>query len=309
MLWLITAIISYFLLAIVFLLDKYLLVQRIPDPKVYAFYIGLISILTVFLIPFVGFEVPELKVVLLSLVTGVVFILALFYFFKALRAFEASRIVPAVGGILPLFTLVFVYFISGGEEVLSLPDFSAFLLLILGTVLITYRQDKGLSTQSLKLSFLAAFLFALYFILLKYVYLDLSFWSGLIWTRVGAFLAAIFLFLAFLEVRRELLKKTLTFSFKWSSIFGATPFLFVLTRIGAGLAGLFQMWAVFLAPFIGIALINALQGTQYLFLFLITTLVSLRFPGILREEISGPILLQKVLAILLISAGIAILTF
>lgn len=307
--WLIVAILSYFILACVFLLDKYLLVQRIPSPKIYVFYVGLFSALALFLVPFVDFYAPEGRIIFLSLLTGAVFILALLAFFKALLVFEASRIVPLVGAILPVFTLISIYLFSGGKETLGSFEFLAFFLLIIGSVLITHEEKKGISWQSFRFSLLAAFLFAVYFSLLKYIYLILPFWTGLIWTRMGSFLMALFFFLGFEEIRKKVLfKKPLSLKLISSKQI-ITPFLFILTRVGAGVAGLLQLWAVFLVPPAKVAIINALQGTQYLFLLLLVVFLSLRFPQILEEEISKIILFKKFLAIGFILSGLAILAF
>ena len=59
MTWLVAALSTYLILAIVFLVDKYLLTQRIPNPKVYSFYVGGLGVLALVLIPFVDFSVPE----------------------------------------------------------------------------------------------------------------------------------------------------------------------------------------------------------------------------------------------------------
>jgi len=52
--WLTLIILAYFLFAIVALGDKYLL-KGPPNPKIYTFYVGVLGILALFLIPFVGF--------------------------------------------------------------------------------------------------------------------------------------------------------------------------------------------------------------------------------------------------------------
>ena len=49
MLWLIAIISAYLLLAVVALIDRYLLAGK-PDPKVYAFYVGLLSLLLLLVI-------------------------------------------------------------------------------------------------------------------------------------------------------------------------------------------------------------------------------------------------------------------
>lgn len=95
----------------------------------------------------------------------------MFWFLKALRLFEASRVVPAVGGLLPIFAFFLIYAFSGGKEILKFWEFLAFDLLILGSVLVTYERAKKIFLKSLQVSGIAAFFLALSFVLAKYVYL------------------------------------------------------------------------------------------------------------------------------------------
>ena len=120
MLWLTVAISAYLILAIVFLVDKYLLVGPIPNPQVYTFYIGTLGILVLILAPFVGLYIPELSQIVLSLLAGALFIYGIFWLNKALRLFEASRVIPAIGGILPIFSFLLIYIFSGGKEIFTL---------------------------------------------------------------------------------------------------------------------------------------------------------------------------------------------
>lgn len=300
MLWLIVAISAYLILALVFLVDKYLLTSSIPNPKVYAFYVGTLGILVLFLAPFVGFYIPKISQIALSLLAGATFICGTFWFYKALRLFEPSRVVPAVGGLTPLFTFGLIYLFSGGEEILSFFEIIAFIFLISGSILINLKKEKLINLKSLKFSVLTAFLVSLSFVLIKYVYLEQPFWNGFIWRSVGGFLAAFCFFVFFPEIKKEIFKKREKFPQKTTAIF--------LTNQAAGAtAAILQNWAIFLAPLAYVAFINALQGVQYAFLLIFTIFLSLKLPRILKEEISKEAILQKLLAILLIGGGLAIL--
>ncbi len=294
-------------------MDKYLLVKKILNPKIYVSYVCILNLLVLIIIPFVGFYLPEIKIIAFSFLIGAVFFFALFWFFKALGLFEASRVVPTVGGVSPIFSLILIYLFSIGKEKLTLLEFLAFILLILGSVLITYDRTKRVSFQIFKLSLLSALLFSLYFVLLKYVYLFLPFWQGLIWTRIGTALTAFIFLLSFSETRQEFFGKrfaSLGVRPLMKIVFTkTTPFLFILTRIIAGTAGLLQTWAVFLAPIAFLPIVNALQGTQYVFLLFLASFISFKFPRILQEEISRQTIFQKILSILLIGMGLAILAF
>ncbi len=298
MLWLVVAISAYFLFAVVALGDKYLL-SGPPNPKSYSFYVGVLGILALVLIPFVGFSIPEISQILLSFLAGAIFIFALFGLYTGLENFEASRIVPAIGGLLPLFTLGLVYLFSYGKEVLTSGDLLAFILLISGSCLIVFKKGKSITSKSLQIAAITAFLFAIAFVLTKFVYLSQPFWSGFIWMRIGGFLAAI-CFIFTREVKKEIFEKKFTFQKKTGTIFLFNQ------GIGAG-AFILQNWAIALVPLGLLAFINALEGTKYLFLLIFTILFALKFPKILKEEISRKILFQKILAILLIGGGLVLL--
>ncbi len=297
MLWLAIILSSYFLLGAVQLVDKYVLGERIQSSKVYSFYVGVSGIVVLLLVPFGFLVIPKISDIVLALAAGAFNTLAIYAFFVGLKNFEASRIIPAVGAFLPLFTLGFTITQNGGS--LTPADISVFLLLTLGAFLITWERKKKFSWGSMKIAVLAAFLFAVYFILMKFVYLAQPFISGLIWTRVGAFLAALG-FLFFREVREDI--------FRGPQIAEKKNWVVVLPNQAAGgLAVVLQNWAVALAPFAYLGIINALEGVKYVFLLIFAFLVSTKFPRVLKEEISQDVIYQKIIAILLIGAGLAIL--
>ncbi|MFH0932684.1 MAG: hypothetical protein V1819_04080 [bacterium] len=299
MTWLIVTILSYLILAVAFLVDKYLLIGSISNPKVYTFYVGMSGILALALIPFVGFYIPGAWQIFLALACGIFFTGGLFWFYKALRLFEPSRVVPAVGGILPVFSFLLILIFSKGKAVFSPFDCVAFVLLILGSVLITYKKSQKISLKCLFISSVAAILLAFYFVLAKYVYLGQSFWTGLIWIRIGGFLAALGLLLT-REVRSELFKAKIGLQKKTAVLF--------LSNQAAGAGGnILQSWAIALAPLAYVATINALAGIQYVFLFIFSIMLSFKFPKILKEEISKEVIIQKIVAILLIGGGLLVL--
>lgn len=331
MLWLITAISAYLILAIVFLVDKHLISGPVPNPKIYTFYVGILGALVLVIAPFIGFYIPDLSQIFLSFLAGALFIYALFWLYKALRIFEASRVALAVGALVPVFSLVFVYLFSKGEEILQFQELSALIFLILGAVLIVHKKTK-ISFKSFKFSAFSAFLLSLSFVLSKYVYLEQPFWNGFIWIRIGGLVFVLCFFLFSKEIKEEIFtqhhffKKSLKqtnstksgtgLKKKEQPVFSTkkTAALFISNQILGGGAAILQNWAIFLAPLTYVALINALQGIQYLFLLIFTLIISLTWPfwaeriGI-KEEISKKILLRKLLAILSIGIGLALLAF
>ena len=324
--WLTLTILAYLFFALASFWDKYILGGPLPSPKIYSFYVGLLALSALLLIP-IGvlisfgfltpletifpeplkvFLIPELSLIILALATGMIFLLALFAYYRAIRDFEISRVVPAVGGIIPLFTLGIIYFfvfipleLGFQKLILGSRGYLALIFLILGSVILTLHREKLATLKSLKISFIAAFLFSLSYVLSKIVYSFLPFWPGFIWIRMGTFLGAMF-FLAFSEVRAGIFNRAGIFRKKI-----ALPFLFA--KGAGGLGSIFQNRAIFLAPVIFLPIITALSGIQYVFLLILVTLLFFKFPKILEEEISKKVLFQKIIAILLIGTGLILL--
>jgi drug/metabolite transporter (DMT)-like permease len=296
MLWLIIAILAYFFFALSSLGDRYLLIGP-PNPKTYAFYVGILSIVVLALFPFLGFSIPGWQQAGLSLLYGLVFILALLSLYGGLERFEVSRIIPALGGFLPVFTFLLAFLFLTQEGFFSYGKVFSFCLLVLGGIFVSRGKSFGFSLKSLFFSALAALFLSLCFIISKIIYSDFGFWPGFIWMRLGVFVIALFLIL-FKDVRKEIFTKKKSFSKK-------TGFVFLgVQAVGAG-AVVLQNWSIALANDIYVPFVSALQGVQYLFLFVL----SLLFYKVLKEDTSKKIIFQKVFAIILILAGLIILAY
>lgn len=310
MLWIIFAVIAYFLLAISSIIDDFLLTKSLAKPKVYAFYAGILGIFAFVLAPFFGFVMPDIITLLIALLSGVFWFFALLGLYESLRLFEASRVIPAIGGILPVFTLVFSYiFALQSNEAITPLGFGkilAFIFLIIGSILISLEKNSRITKKNFVLSGLTALLFALSFFTAKLVYISQPFISGLIWIKVGGFLIAL-LFLSSKEVRENIFKKKakrVLSSFKKPKV----VLLFLSNQlIGTG-AGILQNLAIFLAPISYLAFINAIEGIRYVFLLILTIILSYSFPRFLSDKVSKQVVFQKIFAILFIIAGLILLT-
>jgi len=298
MLWLIVTISAYFLSAIVALFDKYLLKGPIPGPKIYSFYVGILGIFSLVLIP-LGFIIPPPPQIFLSILAGALYIFSLSVFLKAVKLFEVSRVVPSVGAMTPFFVLGLTFL--SAKQILSFYQFLAFFFLLFGGFLINWEKEKKINLNCLWLSLIAAFLFSLAFFFSKFVYLAQPFWSGFIWMRIGGFLGALF-FLFSKEVKEELFKKRISFSPRIGGIL-------ILGQLIGGSGFILQNFAIKLVPLNLFAFVNALEGTKYTFLLIFTIFLSLKFPQILKEEITRKIIFQKIVAILFIGGGLALLAF
>jgi drug/metabolite transporter (DMT)-like permease len=299
--WLIATILSYFFLALVSLFDRYLLVGPIKSPFAYTFYVGILWFFISFpLIPF-GFKMPNFQFLFFGFATGFIRIFAILFLTKAILESEISRVIPAIGALLPIFTFFLFLIFLPETRVLNPFYILAFLLLILGSVFISLEKFSFdfFSFKKLKYPIFASFLFALNFFLTKILYLKLNFVTGLFLILFGGGIGVIS-FLLFPKIKKEILSQKPVPKVSGIFIFGQAV---------GGLGVLFQFLALYLAKPNQVPLINALEGVRYVFLLFFVFILSILKPEILKEEIKGKILYQKIFAVLLISLGLAILSF
>ena len=89
MLWLYLAITAYFINAVVFVIDKYLLAAPIPKYRAYAFGVSVLSLGAVFLIPF-GVSWYGLNYFLIAVSAGASFFIGLIFLYRAIRESDIS---------------------------------------------------------------------------------------------------------------------------------------------------------------------------------------------------------------------------
>lgn len=295
--WLLFAIVGYFLYAVVTVTSKFLLRQpATTKPLVFTFWVGILSIFTFALAPF-GLSWPGWGWFGFDLLVGILFFAALLFFYKALDINEASRVASAIGGLLPIFVLLFSFvFLS---EKLDWRQLLAFFLLISGGFLISLEKNRTGFKENLKgIKFIiwTILLSAIYWVSAKYAFNGQGFITGFIWTRLGLVLAAL-LVLLWPAWRRQVFNSVRQTTSGLSILMISDKFL-------SGFGSLFVHLALFGAS---ASLVQAMQGTEYVFLLFLAIFLSKKFPQILREKASPEIFLQKALAILLIGGGLAIL--
>jgi len=293
--WTLITIFSYFLNAIASVGDKILVSKKIPNPIAYSFYVGILSIFVIFLMPF-GFSMPPLNILIIALLSGATFLFALIFLFRTLVDGEPSRVFTGFGGMVPLFTLLLSFIIL--NQVLTIKEFFIFILLTASGLLILESKNKlFFYKKEFKKIVIAAFLFSLALVLAKYVYLNHPFLSGFIWTRLGSLLTALLLLLSG-ENRRKIFKTTKNTQKKHK-------ILLVLNKILAGAAFLLLNFAIAKG---NVSIINAMKGVEYGFIFIIAIIFSLKFPSLLKEHLTRKTVFKKIISIILIGLGLFVLS-
>lgn len=293
--WVLIALIAYIVIAFAQLVDKAMLNVAMKEAKSYVFLTGSMNLLVLVLLPF-GVTMLDFNILLISLFGGALFIVALIPFLSALQGDDASRIIPLVGGLIPLF-------IFTGEILFLNASFSkitllAFALLVTGSIVLTISHSTSARRSWLSVfkAILGSLLFAASFVITKYVFDNIGFINGFFWMRIGGVLVAIALFMR-KDVRRGLKQffkhNPLSLRIGYFANQGLNGFGFVL-----------QNYAISLAS---VSLVTALQGVQYLFVILFIVIASKFKPGLIGEKITKGILVEKLAAVAIIITGIALL--
>jgi len=296
--WILITISAHFLNAVVMIIDKHLVSNTVLKPVAYTFYSGIFQILFLIAIPIYGFACPEARYAVLGVLIGVLFILALLIFYKAMRLSAASRVIPVVGGAVPIFTFFLSYIFLG--ERLTLWQMVAFALLVLGGVIISSRFNNGKIAIIKGFSFavLAGFLFAVYYTATKFLFLSMPFFEGFIILQVGGFLGSLMLLIS-ASNRKAIFSTSQTVKKK-------TAYLFIPNKIIAALAAIMIFYAISIEES-SVAIINSLQASQYVFLLVLTIFLSKKLPDLYNEQTDKKTIMQKLLAIGLIGLGLALL--
>lgn len=290
--WLLVSSIAYLFNAISMAVNKSLLNKSIPNPVVYTFYISMLGLIAFVLAPF-GLYWIGTKFFIISLFAGLFYTYALLAMFKALIYDEVSRITPLIGSWQPIFVFILAFVLLG--ERLMLSQVGGFILILIGGFLITKHWEKS-QKQNSKLFFLAilsSLLFALSFVVSKYLFDEVGFISGFVWTRIGSFIGAIILLL-WAKNRKAIFSSV-------GSTGQKVTLLFFGGQLAGGLYFIMLNWSISIGS---VTLINAMQGIQYVFLFFIVLLLSKKHPEWLKENTSKKVLLQKIVSIVLIGIGL-----
>ncbi len=203
--WLIFAFLGTVFFSGAGVLDKLLLTNCTNDSKAYIVCQVLaqqLFTIPVFLIVGAKFVYPES---LIALLFGCLQIFPSFFYMKALQTEEASK-VSALEYVYPVFVFVGSIFLFG--EVLNLKCCAGGLLLIFGTLLLSYKKDGALGnvsngsnpkilTNLMALSpvikpFLSYWILtAIYYLSLKYLLISIDEWNLYIWSSLGGLMVVL----------------------------------------------------------------------------------------------------------------------
>ena len=297
--YLLFAILGYVALAIVNILDKYLVsASKKTSLLVFVFYAGIFCLPLFLLVPWVGLPHSTTDLLLGSF-SGFMFLAALLVMYFGFQKTEVSHSGPLVGVSTTLFVVLLSRLFLG--EILTSLELIGIFIIVIGCVLFSFQKTKKMSgfSRALCWAILSGLLFACSHVSAKYMYIEYDFWTGTVWTKgiMGIF-GVILLIVP--SVRRELFKKQVK-----NSSFSRSTILPVLTNrifsiVGTGLT----QYAIALGS---VSIVNALQGVQYAILIVLILFLTRYHPKVFKEFYTKSELILEVVAVIIVAGGLALL--
>jgi drug/metabolite transporter (DMT)-like permease len=306
-LWLLLAIGGQLINSIVALIDKFVVTsKRVPRPSLYVFYTGVLVVFSLLLYavdPLIGRWVeglpairnvylPDLYILMHSVLAAGFMLSALYFLFKALVKADASDVFPVIGGMSAFFVLLLSFLYFGST--LHTTFFFGFVFLVLGTIFVSHFRFKK---KTFYLTIAASVLFAFQSVSLKKLFNETGFDNGFFW--FSTFAIVLSLCMLFLPTIRNSL-----FHHRKSSNVKSADKLIIFGKVLAGIGGLMITKAIDLG---NVTIVQSLGGLQYLFLFLFALFLGSKTHKDLGENVTRKDLVQKFIAMTLILIGFVLL--
>lgn len=285
------AIIAQALIGISLVWDKVLLQRKeMQSLASYVFWLGAISIFGLLLIPF-GFEMPPFRVLWIAVLAGFTDLIATWFYYAALKRGQASEELAAMGGFMPLATVLISIPLLGVNMHGRL---SGFVLMTLGGFVMFFAEKLPLS-RMLPLVILACGLFGLTDVLQKLVFNQTKFVSGYVFFTIGTFAGSMALLLR-PSWRHQI--------FTQSKDAPPRSKLGYLTN--RFLAGVGSFLVVFAVSRTSPSMVEAVSGLRYVMIFLGAYAITRLKPSWFREDFSPQALVIKVIGTSLVVAGLVL---
>lgn len=293
--WLFFALAAPAVYTSVVFIDKYIVSKQLKDPQcmpIYATIMGLVG--GSFIWAITGFPILSPKDTFVMLLTGVLTVFSFVAYYKAI-SFEDASYINMLFQMFPILVLTLAYLFL--NEPISAKQLIGFVI-IFAAVLAASVKISDLHQIRLSKAF---FLILLYDILLatsalliKYSINDSSFSNIISYQSFGVGIGGIFLAIVSPSIRKS-------FTSSWQTLkkqtIGAMFFNEALFIVGRSLT----YFAFSIGP---IALVSVLEGTGVFYGIIFALILTLLLPSILKEDISGRILVSKLILGILLVFGV-----
>jgi drug/metabolite transporter (DMT)-like permease len=304
MTWFFVALAAPFLWALVNIADQYLITKYSDREKEHSsgglvLFSSLIGIFIAILIALFTNGVFNIIMsdALLLMLTGLLTIVWIVLYLYALEVEEVSSVAPWFLTV-PIFGYIFGNIFLG--ETLTLNQIIGSIIILVGVIVLTLNftnEEKKFKHKPVIYMILACILVALSGVIFKFVTVENNFWISSFWEYAGLGLSGLLIYIFIPKYRRE---------FMHMNKHGGRK-IFVVNTVSelATISGnLLTNYALLLAPVTMVYLVGSFQPAIVLGLTLIGTKL---LPHIIKEDMSRNVLEPKIIAILIMIVGSAIL--
>jgi|GEM_PF-1043261 len=298
MLWVLYALIARFLWSWTNIGDKFLLTNKVKDPLVYVAMGFLADIVVIPLWMFWGFHWYGWPVFWFMVLDAVLFFSGTFFYVLSAQREEISR-VNLLWNLAPLQGLWLSWIILG--EVLSGRQLIALAILLIGSVLAGLHFGKGKNSFKFSLGFwlmiMSTLLYAGGDIITHFLVIQ-----GVPSLQLAGYQLCLLPILALFMYLFKGFRQRFTVEKKY---YGIKVILFLIgIAVFSRLGILFNMKALGMGH---ISLINVLEGSQTIMVFILAVLFTYFAPKFLKEEWDRKNLLLKMAALVLLVVGVVVL--
>ncbi|MBI4426951.1 MAG: hypothetical protein HY569_00480 [Candidatus Magasanikbacteria bacterium] len=295
--WFFIAVAGYFLLAIVFILDKLIVQKSVSKPVVYTFYSTIIMFGALLGLPFVGFGLLAGIDWLWATMSGVAFGLALWTFYLAVHHGEVTHIGPFNGAMVTVFLYVLGWQFLG--EKLSGLQMGGIVILVFASLLLSFEKSKEHNGFHIGFwwAIVSGLFFAISHVSAKYLYGIYPFWTALIWTRAATGLVGL-LVLLFPSVRAALKHaktKPKTYARRHAG------WIMAVDKIFAVVSNLLIQFAIAIGA---VTLVGAMSGLQFALMFVMVYLLTKLSPRVFKEYFTRKEIAVELIALALVVIGL-----
>lgn len=292
--WLFLSLLAAALWASVNIIDKVVLSKYVRNPLFVAVVTGFMSLFfSLSLILFAKIAFSLNFVVLFSVLSGIIYMFGLIFYFRSLQLDEVSRI-SSLMKLSPVFVLFFAALFL--NEVFTTGKYLGIILVIAGSILVSIKKFgiKIKYTKALWLMILSTFFISIPYIIGKYLLGFLDYWNYFFWFNIGVFIPSLLLFYFlkanFMTAIRNL-KGRITLLLAADSLYIIADFLVII--------------AFSANP---VSLVYTVTSVQPLFVLFYALILSRYFPKILEEDMNKKKVLMKLISIFIIIIGIYLIS-
>lgn len=216
------------------------------------------------------------------------------FYGKALEQGDTSSLV-ILFKLIPVITVILAFAFLG--QTLSSNELIGFVIVLAGATIVSFKKSKGIFIKGFGMILIAILMWSVMTLFIDYGLTKMSFWDYFMLDNLGSALAGLTMFIV-PSIRRQVIEGIKTArlgKYIWFSWNNVLDFF--------GQMGIKKALAI--APSAG--LVTVVMQVQSFYAIIIGVLLTLLIPNTIKEDVSVPTLINKVIGAIIMFSGVYIL--